>query len=619
MTSVIDVLDSCTEQVAAAFEPPPRQTVSEWADENRRLSSEASAEAGEWRTDRAPYQRAIMDALTPTSPYERVVVMAASQTGKTELALNFCGYIVDRDPGPILVVLPRVEDGESWSKDRLAPMLRNTPCLRGKVADVRTRDSNNQIRHKQFPGGSITIAGANSPAGLAMRPIRYVLLDEVDRYPASAGTEGDPVSLATKRSATWWNRKILLVSTPTVKGVSRIETWWLRSNQSSYWVPCPECGQYQILSWGHVEWPEDQPEQAQYRCEHCGRLIPSHRKSWMLTRGEWRAANPRSRIAGFWINQLYSPWKEWPDTAAEFLEAKHGGPETLRAFINTALGELWDDEAETSVGVATLLNRREVCGPRLPEGVCVLTAGVDIQFDRIELELVGWGRSEESWSIEYRVFPGDPSAPDIWRALDEYLNRQWPHEYGVSFPVAACAIDSGFHTQAVYDFCRTRYHRRIFAIKGKGGPLPVWPKKPTRNTINKAPVWIVGVDSAKSVVYGRLKIEQAGPGYSHFPRGRDQDWFEQLLSETLITTYSKGVPVREWRRKKGVRSEVLDARVYAYAALCGLVSMGLRLDAEADRIAALRPTPSGERKSTEPAPARKVLRSSWMNRQVPQF
>jgi len=206
MTSVIDVLESCTEQVAAAFEPPPRQTVSEWADENRRLSSEASAEAGEWRTDRAPYQRAIMDALTPTSPYERVVVMAASQTGKTELALNFCGYIVDRDPGPILVVLPRVEDGEAWSKDRLAPMLRNTPCLRGRVADVRTRDSNNQIRHKQFQGGNITIAGANSPAGLAMRPIRYVLLDEVDRYPASAGRRSALTSSPYVVSAVMWRR-----------------------------------------------------------------------------------------------------------------------------------------------------------------------------------------------------------------------------------------------------------------------------------------------------------------------------------------------------------------------------------------------------------------------------
>lgn len=600
----------------AAFEPPPRLTVSEWADQYRRLSSEASAEAGDWKTDRAPYQRAMMDALTPNSPYERVVVMAASQTGKTELALNFCGYIIDRDPGPTLVVLPRVEDGEAWSKDRLAAMLRNTPSLRGRVADVRSRDSNNQIRHKQFQGGSISIAGANSPAGLAMRPIRYVLLDEVDRYPPSAGTEGDPVSLAVKRSTTWWNRKILLVSSPTVKGASRIESWWLRSTRSSFWVPCPDCGHHQVLAWPNVEWPEGRPDEAQYRCEHCSVLIPPHRKPWMLARGEWRPANPKSRIAGFWISQLYSPWKEWPDTAVEFLEAKAGGPETLRAFINTALGELWDDEAETHVDLAALLARCEAYGPRLPAGVCALTAGVDLQLDRAEVELVGWGKGEQCWSIEYQVFPGDPSAPELWRALDDYLNRQWLHEYGISLPVAACAIDSGYHTQAVYDFCRTRYHRRIFAIKGKSGSLPVWPKKPTRNTINRTPMWIVGVDSAKSVVYGRLKIEQPGPGYSHFPKERTQEWFEQLLAETLVTTYSRGVPVREWRRKRGVRAEVLDARVYAYAAFCGLVSMGLRLDAEAERIAALGPQPREEHVGTGVAvrgSGRTVLRSRWLD------
>ncbi len=734
----------------AALEPPPRLTVSEWADRNRRLSPEASAEAGEWRTDRAPYQKALLDALTPNSPYERVVLMASSQTGKclaldtpiatptgwscmgelqvgdfvfdetgrptrvtgispvytdhscyrlrfdngesivadaghrwpvydaecdvglitarteemagtpahrfrtagvasilrvepvpsvpvrciavdsqshlflagrnrvpthnTECLNSFVGYVIDQDPGPILVVQPRVEDGEAWSKDRLAPMLRDTPVLREKVADVRSRDANNRVLHKRFQGGSITIAGANSPAGLAMRPIRYVLLDEVDRYPPSAGTEGDPVSLAIKRSTTWWNRKILLVSSPTVKGASRIESWWLRSNQQSYWVPCPQCNGYQVLVWPNLIWPKGHPEEARYRCEHCGEMLASYRKPWMLARGEWRAANPKSKIAGFWINQLYSPWREWPETAIEGVEARHGGPETWRAFINTALGELWDDEAETSVDIAALLTRREPYGPRLPGNVCVLTAGIDIQLDRAELELVGWGKGEESWSIEYRVFPGDPSAPELWRAIDEYLNRQWLHEYGISLPVAACGIDSGFHTQQVYDFCRVRYHRRVFALKGKAGPLPVWPKKPTRNTINRTPLWIVGVDSAKSVIYGRLKIEQPSPGYSHFPSERPAGWFEQLLSETLVTTYSKGVPVREWRPKKGVRTEALDARVYAYAALCGLVSMGFRIDAEAERISALLPDPVGTQEKRRPASrGRTVLRSRWLD------
>lgn len=596
------------------MEPPPRQTVSEWADRNRRLSPEASAEAGEWRTDRAPYQKALLDALTPNSPYERVVFMSSSQVGKTECLNSFVGYVIDQDPGPVLVVQPRVEDGESWSKDRLAPMLRDTPCLRGKVADVRSRDSNNRILHKRFQGGSITIAGANSPAGLAMRPIRYVLLDEVDRYPPSAGTEGDPISLAVKRSTTWWNRKILLVSTPTVKGASRIESWWLRSNQSSFWVPCPECHGFQVLVWPNLIWPKDHPEEAKYRCVHCERLFESYRKPWMLAHGEWRSANPKSKIAGFWINQLYSAWKEWPETAIEGVEARHGGPETWRAFINTALGELWDDEAETSVDIATLLARREDYGPRLPAGVCLLTAGVDVQVDRAEVELVGWGKGEESWSVEYRVFPGDPSAPELWRALDEYLGRQWLHEYGISLPIAAAGIDSGFHTQQVYDFCRVRYHRRIFALKGKAGHLPVWPKKPTRNTINRTPMWIVGVDSAKSVIYGRLKIEQPSTGYCHFPAERTRDWFEQLLSETLVTSYSRGVPVREWRPKKGVRTEVLDARVYAYAALCGLVSMGLRVDMEAERVAALRPTgEAAVRESGSRGSGRTVLRSRWLD------
>lgn len=577
-------LELCVARLADSLEPPPRQTVSEWADQNRRLSSEASAERGEWRTDRAPYQRAIMDALSPYSPCERVVVMSSSQIGKTEILNNFVGYIIDRDPGPVLVVQPRVEDGKSWSKDRLAPMLRDTPCLRGKVADVRSRDANNTTLHKRFPGGHITIAGANSAAGLAARPIRYVLLDEADRYPASAGTEGDPVSLAIKRTATFWNRKIVMVSSPTVKGASRIEAAWLQSNRQSFWVPCPDCGHLQILRWPQLEWPDADPAAAAYRCEHCGALIPAYRKAWMLARGEWRPANPKAKVAGFWINQLYSPWKEWGETAAEFLEAKES-PETLRTFVNTALAEPWDDEAHTSVDLATLLARREHYAAPVPAGAAVLTCGVDVQADRLELELVAWGRGEESWSIEYRVIPGDPTGAAVWAELDEYLQRQWRHENGNILPISACCIDSGYESHAVYDFCRTRYHRRIFAVKGQGGPHPVWPKKPTVKNIRGERPWMVGTDSAKATIIGRLRNAQPGTsGFSHFPADRQQPYFEQLLGEALVTTYSKGQPIREWRPKKGIRHEALDSRVYAYAALRALISMGMVLDAEADRI-----------------------------------
>ncbi len=573
---------------ADVLAPPPDLTVSEWADHNRRLSSESAAEKGEWRTDRAPYQRAVMDAMGPASPYETVVLMWAAQSGKSSMLENFLGYIIELDPGPVLLVEPRELDAEAFSKDRLAPMLRDTPCLCGKVADARSRDSNNTILHKKFLGGSITLAAASSPAGLAMRSIRYCLLDEIDRYPASAGSEGDPVNLAITRTANFWNRKIVLCSTPTIKGASRIEAAWLASNQQSYWVPCPHCEEHQVLRWENLIWPKAEPERAQYRCEHCAKLIGDWQKHWMLKHGEWRSAHPERDAAGFWISGLYSPWRKWGSLARKFLQDRKS-PETLREFVNTVLAEPWDDEAETTVDIATVMARREHYRSPAPYGVAVLTAGVDVQKDRLELELVGWGRGEESWSIEYRVLPGDPTGAAIWQELDSYLERRWPHEAGISLPVAACAIDSGYESQAVYEFCRTRYHRRVFAVKGKNGPLPVWQRKPTARNIRGERAWLVGADTAKETLLGRLKNPTPGtPGFSHFPADREQGYFDQLLGEVLVTTYKRGQPKREWRPKPGVRQEALDARVYAYAALRALISMGLSLDNEADRIAALK-------------------------------
>jgi phage terminase large subunit GpA-like protein len=600
-------VDAIVRDFAQALRPPADMLVSAWADQFRMLSPEASAERGEWRTDRAPYQKAIMDALSPHSPYERVVVMSSSQIGKTEVLNNFIGYVIDQEPGPILVVQPRGDDAKAWSKDRLAPMLRDTPCLQGKVSEVKSRDSANTVLHKSFTGGHLTVAGSISPAGLASRPIRFALFDEVDRYPASAGLEGDPVQLGIKRTATFWNRKIGLFSTPTVRGASRIEVAFESSSKQRFHVPCPECGAFQRLEWERVVWFE-RPEDAEYRCSGCEQLIPHFRKPWMLSEGRWVAENPSSNVAGFHINELYSPWRTWGQTAVDFLEAEQS-PELLRVWINTSLGELWSDEEQQGVGASDLSARREPYGPEIPAGVVVLTVGVDVQADRLEAELVGWGPGEESWSIEFVVFPGDPTAHTVWAELDEWLLARRPNARGEGIPVGASAIDSGYGTQHVYDFARRRFGRRVFAVKGRAGQLPVWPRRPSRKA--GALLYTVGVDAAKEVLAGRLRIQEPGPGYCHFPTGRNDEFFHQLTSEVLTTTYSRGVPVRLWRRRPGARAEALDCRVYAYAALCGLSAMGLDLrKRETPRVASeALPAPA----IAAAASTRRVQRSRWLN------
>lgn len=593
-------------QLAAAemLTPPPEMTVAEWADRYRRLSSESAAEKGEWRTARAPYQRAVMDAMSPSSPYEFVVLMWAAQMGKTSLLENFIGYIIDLDPGPILLVEPREADAEAFSKDRLAPMLRDTPRLQGKVSEPKGRSAANTVLHKRFMGGSITLASASSPAALAMRSVRYVLLDEVDRYPASAGAEGDPVSLAITRAANFWNRKIVLCSTPTVAGASRIEQEWLRSNQQQYWVPCPHCHEHQVLHWQGLVWRQGRPETAVYHCQHCGRAISEHHKTWMLMEGAWRPQQPEvQQSAGYWISALYSPWRRWRELALKW-ERAQSSIELLREFINTVLAEPWDDAAQTSVEIATLLERREYYPAQVPLGAAVLTAGVDVQKDRLEIEVVGWGRGEESWSIDYRVIAGDPSGSKLWQELDAYLNQEWQHESGAKLRLAAACIDAGYQAQAVYEFCRTRYHRHIYPVKGAAGSIPVWPRRPTARQARGERPWPVGVDAAKEVIIGRLRNAAPGtPGYCHFPHDRQREWFEQLLGEVLVTSYVRGQPKREWRPKPNCRHEALDCRVYAYAALRALISLGLSLDNECDRFQPRPPSP------VEPPPARY---SGWL-------
>jgi len=585
--------------------------VSQWADATRKLSSEASAEPGQWDTSRAEYQRGIMDAFSDPLT-ELVVVMSSAQVGKTEILNNVLGYHINYDPAPILVLQPTLEMGQTWSKDRLAPMLRDTPAIGSRVADVKGKDSGNTILHKSFPGGHVTVAGANSPASLASRPIRLLLCDEVDRYPKSAGTEGDPLGLAMKRTATFWNRKIGIVSTPTVKGFSRIESAFLETDQRFFNVPCIHCGKRQVLRWGNVVWgpespAEGDPSKAVLQCPECNGYISSAQKNAMVRRGEWVATAPFRGKAGFHISELYSPWRSLGQIAEDFIIAKDS-PERLQVWVNTSLGETWEEAGET-VHDHELMARAENYAAPIPARALYLSAGVDTQPDRLEVEVVGWGAGEESWSVDYHVIYGDPDVEEgqpnsPWTELTDYLRRDWQHESGATLTVGHAFIDSGGHnTTAVYNYARRHKGDRFYACKGKGGEgLPiVGQRQKTRPAKSKVPhdLFIVGTDNAKNIVMRRLRLNSPGPGYCHFPAGRDSEWYRQLTAEKCLTRFVKGFPKREWIKDSGRRNEALDCRVYAFAAF---VTARPQLDKIAYRIKQQAKRMTHEVKPAPPAP-----------------
>lgn len=514
-------------------------------------------------TSRNEPMRGVMDAISDPLVHT-VAVMSSAQVGKTETLLNIIGYHVEQDAAPILLLQPTLEMGEAFSKDRLAPMVRDTPALLGRIKDPRSRDSGNTLLHKTFQGGHITIAGANSPASLASRPIRIVLADEVDRYPVSAGTEGDPVSLARKRSTTFWNRKTVLTSTPTVKGFSRIEAEWEVSDQRRFHLSCPDCEHSQFLKWAQVKWPDGNPHEAAYACEECGSIWEDPTRWALLRKGRWIATAPFNGTAGFHLNEIYSPWVRLGDMAAGFLTAKRS-PETLKTWINTSLGESFEEDAERVDGHALMSRLEEFAVDEdqrtiAPNAVLAITCGVDVQDDRLEVERIGWGVEEESWSLDHRILYGDPSGPELWKELDEYRMTPTTRADGTVLPVHAMAIDSGgHHTAAVHRFAKDRFRQRVYAIKGLGGPgKPIWPKRASKNNKARINQFMVGVDAGKDAVYARLKITEPGPGYCHFPKGRDPAYFEQITAEIVQTKYVKGFPSRVYVLPGGRRNEALD-------------------------------------------------------------
>ena len=568
------------QQTLQAMKPPPNLKIDEWADLHRRLSPESSAEPGLWSTDRAAYQRGMMQAISDPR-IENIVFMTGAQIGKTEIINNSIGYYVSQDPSPMLVVQPTLELAKMWSSDRLSPMLRDTPILKNLVKDPRSRDSGNTLYQKQFPGGYIAIVGANSPSGLAARPIRCVFLDEVDRYPSSAGSEGDPIELSKARTKTFtYNRKIVMVSTPTNKGASRIESAFEESDKRFYYVPCPDCEHEQKLIWSNVNWEKDKPETACYVCEECGSAWDDAKRYRAIKKGNWIATEDFNGTAGFHINGIYSSWTPLAEAVKGFLVAKKM-PDTLRVFVNTYLAETFEDQGER-VDDYAVAERAEPFGDKLDTNIMLLTCGVDVQDDRLELEVVGWGKDEESWSVDYRTLYGDPSTPHLWNDLENVLKNIYETEDGRQMQIRSACIDSGGHyTQAVYNFVRPREGRRIFAIKGMAGESRPIVSRPTRNNIGKIRLFTLGVDNIKELVFSRLKINEVGAGYCHFPDDRPDEYFKQLASsEKIVTKFHKGFPRREFIKTR-TRNEALDCRVYAIGALSIL---NLNLNVISDRM-----------------------------------
>ena len=507
----------------------------------------------------------VMDAIRDPDVRE-VVIMSATQLLKTELLLNTLGFHVHLDPCPILVIQPTIEMAESFSKERLAPMIRDTPVLSGLFSDPKSRNSDNTLRKKSFPGGYVQLAGANSPASLAMRAVRVVLLDEVDRYPLSAGVEGDPIKIVSKRQATFWNRLSIMVSSPTVKGISRIEQALEASDYRKCWVPCWSCRRKQILTWSHVHWSKGEPEGAHIQCEHCGAPWTEQQRLQSLSRYEWRKSQKASvsgRI-GFWASELYSPWVTPAAMANDWLEAQVSD-ETLKTFINTSLAESWELRGD-QLEHGTLYARRELYSAPIPDG-SHLTAAADIQDDRIEVELRSWGAHEESWSVGYTRLYGDPGKPELWNQLDQHLRELRYRVDGEPMPVSLACIDSGAWTDEVYAFCRRR--RRVY-IPTKGSSEATRPIAAFPRTANRQGVYLtlIGTHTAKELLFDRLQLMEPGPGFVHWPIHDDYDgeYFEQLTAEKRIVKRRHGHSYIIWEKRRK-RNEALDLAVLNQAAI----------------------------------------------------
>lgn len=546
--------------------PPPKLTLSEWA--SRYLNLPASAAyPGRFRFDRAEFQRGVFDALSDPT-IKKVVINSAAQMLKTQAMLAYIGYIIHLDPAPILNVQPIAKLANAFSKDRIDTMIADCPVLSERVQSKRNRDGGNTKLHKEFPGGALTIALSNSVSDLAARPIRYLLCDEVDRYEITK--EGDPVELAEARTTTFWNSKVVLVSTPTDEGLSRIDKEYQASDRRIFVVPCHECGAEQELKWRNVKWSNRDHRTAHIECSHCNAQWTEADRINNVQKGRWIITNPESEVAGFHISALYSGFITLSELVKQFLNVKDE-PSQLKTFINTRLAETWKSDA-AQVKEIKFLNRLEKYDRNnVPEQVLLVTCGVDVQIDRLEAEIVGWGKGEESWGIHYVVLHGDTSSPAPWQQLADIIKTPLRRVDGVPLRINATCVDTGgTATEKVFAFAREMARWNVMAIKGQSGAgRPVFPKKAGRwagssNAGNR--FYSIGTDTAKEQIYTNLLIEKAGPSFCHFPTGYDEVYFDGLTAEKYMIKYKHGYPYKYWYKKDSDRNEPLDCRVYALAA-----------------------------------------------------
>jgi phage terminase large subunit GpA-like protein len=587
----------------SVFKATPELNVAEWAAQRRVLPQGGSSTPGLWRNERTPYLVEIMEELSPQSRTKEIIFCKGSQIGATESAINWLMYSIDLQPGPFLVLQPTDTMAVRFSKQRLTASIQLCKEIRDKVGEGKRNGSS--LQEKTYPGGYVVISGANSPASLASMPIGNIICDEIDRYPFSAGKEGDPLELVAARIATFPRAKMFFLSTPTYKETSPSWNLFLNSDQRYFYLPCPYCGDdkdqpnngYFVLKFENLQWEPGKPETVMCYCPHCGGGIEEYQKTEMLKKGKWIAENPGHHRTGFHLSSLYSPigWLSWVQVVRKF-EAAGNDIEKRKTFNNTILGLPWEESGET-IANEYLERRREQYICEVPPGVLLLTMSVDVQKDRLEYLVKGWGKYEECWAIEYGVLRGETSElispdkeyPSPWQQLDIVRTKGFKRIDGTEIRIVCTMIDCGYNSDVVYHYTKPRERMRVFAVRGSSNPTKDIMNKPSRNTANRAAIFYCGTSKAKELIYSRLKIENAGPGYYHFPAdekgGFDAAFFAGLTCEKLIPVYKKNGHKRlEWHKAKSARNEPLDLDVYNLVAIRFLEKDLIRLTAQMEAM-----------------------------------